>query len=629
MAIWVIKAGRGAEYEQRSLDENKVFLPIENITSDITQHEEHSRLRTAMVGYTDEGENVDGVAEIAATWAFSRRIAKGDWIVLVPDLDESPIHVGEVTSDCQYDSEDVDNLRFNRGVTWLVQDLSRTALPDDLLDVFKVSSMIFRMSRSTDVDFFELLARNDWKMPERRHSHSESLSAETLTDKGLLPSLTTMHRRAIARGVDWDVLAEQALIEQEPLRAKRLLYGIAGAVLLLVFWAAIAEIDTVTRGQGKVIPSRQLQVIGSQDGGVITEILVREGDSVQKGQLLLKLDQTRSLATLGESRAELAGLTVRAARLRAVVDDTAFQPTAKMLADASDIVSQEMHLYRSTLDELGVQQDIASQQLTQRREELSELVARESQLDTELELASRELFSTRPMIASGAVSEVEILRLEREVNKADGELKQTRAQLERVKASIAEAQGKLRGVKLEFVNEAREQLADTVNRINALTEATQGLSDRVRQTNLTSPVNGTIKQLFYNTEGGVVLPGRDIIELVPADDTLLVEVRVRPQDIAFLAPGQVANVKVTAYDFVVYGGLKGKVEQIGADTVVDEEGNAFYDVRVRTENAEFGVDKPIIPGMTVEVDILTGKRTILAYLMKPILRAHQRALSER
>jgi adhesin transport system membrane fusion protein len=300
-----------------------------------------------------------------------------------------------------------------------------------------------------------------------------------------------------------------------------------------------------------------------------------------------------------------------------------------MLADASDIVSQEMHLYRSTLDELGVQQDIASQQLTQRREELSELVARESQLDTELELASRELFSTRPMIASGAVSEVEILRLEREVNKADGELKQTRAQLERVKASIAEAQGKLRGVKLEFVNEAREQLADTVNRINALTEATQGLSDRVRQTNLTSPVNGTIKQLFYNTEGGVVLPGRDIIELVPADDTLLVEVRVRPQDIAFLAPGQVANVKVTAYDFVVYGGLKGKVEQIGADTVVDEEGNAFYDVRVRTENAEFGVDKPIIPGMTVEVDILTGKRTILAYLMKPILRAHQRALSER
>ena len=283
-----------------------------------------------------------------------------------------------------------------------------------------------------------------------------------------------MHRRAIARGVDWDVLAEQALIEQEPLRAKRLLYGIAGAVLLLVFWAAIAEIDTVTRGQGKVIPSRQLQVIGSQDGGVITEILVREGDSVQKGQLLLKLDQTRSLATLGESRAELAGSTVRAARLRAVVDDTAFQPTTKMLADAPDIVSQEMHLYRSTLDELGVQQDIASQQLTQRREELSELVARESQLDTELELASRELFTTRPMIASGAVSEVEVLRLEREVNKADGELKQTRAQLERVKASIAEAQGKLRGVKLEFVNEAREQLADTVNRINALTEATQG-----------------------------------------------------------------------------------------------------------------------------------------------------------
>ena len=399
--------------------------------------------------------------------------------------------------------------------------------------------------------------------------------------------------------------------------------------MLLVVWSAFAQIDTVTRGQGKVIPSRQVQIVGSQDGGVITEILVREGDTVSKGQLLLKLDQTRSRASLGESRAELAGLSVKAARLQAIVDGQGFEPTMEMLSESPEVVRQELRLYQSSLDELQIQEEIAKQQLTQRQEELAELQARESQLATELELADEELTRTRPMIASGAVSEVEILRLQREVNKAEGELKQTRAQIQRVTASITEAEGKLKGVRLEFLNESREQLTETVTRINALREATEGLSDRVRQTNVLSPVTGTIKQLYYNTVGGVVLPGRDIVELVPSDDTLLAEVRVRPQDIAFLAPGQVANVKVTAYDFVVYGGLKGKVEQISADTVLDEEGNAFYEVTVRTEQADFGDDKPIIPGMTVEADILTGKKTVLAYLMKPVLRAHQRALSER
>lgn len=427
----------------------------------------------------------------------------------------------------------------------------------------------------------------------------------------------------------WDLLAEQAVIEQEPLRARKLLYGICIVVVVLLAWSAFAPVDTVTRGQGKVIPSRQVQVVGSQDGGIITEILVREGDRVAKGQQLLKLDQTRSAANLGESRAELAGLSVKATRLQAMVDGAIFSPSDEMTAEAPEVVRQELLLYRSSLAELEVQEDIANQQLTQRQEELAELKARESQLATELELADEELIKTRPMIASGAVSEVEILRLQREVNKAEGELKQTRAQIERVRSAITEAADKRKGVRLEFINETREQLTETVTRINALREAAEGLSDRVRQTNVVSPVAGTIKQLYYNTVGGVVLPGRDIVELVPSDDTLLVEVRIRPQDIAFLAPGQEANVKVTAYDFVVYGGLKGRVEQISADTVVDEEGNAFYEVTVRTEQADFGADKPIIPGMTVEVDVLTGKKTVLAYLMKPVLRAHQRALSER
>jgi len=429
--------------------------------------------------------------------------------------------------------------------------------------------------------------------------------------------------------IGWELSAEQAILEQEPLRAKRLLYGIASVVILLVAWAYVAEVDTVTRGQGKVIPSRQVQILGSQDGGVITDIMVREGDLVAKGQLLIKLDPTRSNSSLGENRAQLIGLQVKAARLSALAGGVLFQPTAEMISVAPDVVKEEQQLYQSNLAELSVQQRIADQQLTQRREELNELTARESQLATEYRLADQELSGTRPMLASGAVSEVEVLRLEREVNKAKGELQQTRAQIDRVQASIVEAQEKLLGIDLEFANNAREQLTDTVTQINALSEAAAGLSDRVRQTNLVSPVAGTIKQLLFNTLGGIVLPGRDVIELIPADDTLLVEVRIRPQDIGFLAPGQEANVKVTAYDFVVYGGLEGRVEQIGADTVLDEEGNAFYEVTVRTRSADLGADKPIIPGMTVEVDVLTGKKTVLAYLLKPVLRARQRALSER
>jgi adhesin transport system membrane fusion protein len=232
-------------------------------------------------------------------------------------------------------------------------------------------------------------------------------------------------------------------------------------------------------------------------------------------------------------------------------------------------------------------------------------------------------------VASGAVSEIEILRLERQVNELSGERQQAAAQLQRIKSSITEAERKIEEVELEFVNEVRQELTDTLTRMNALEEAGTGLSDRVKQTNVRSPVNGTVKQLYYNTIGGVVLPGKEIIEVVPLDDTLLLEVRIRPKDIAFLIPGQKALVKLTAYDFVVYGGLEGTVEHIGADTVVDEEGNPFYEVNVRTKEPNLGEDKPIIPGMTVEVDILTGKKSILAYLMKPVLRAKQYALTER
>ena len=428
---------------------------------------------------------------------------------------------------------------------------------------------------------------------------------------------------------DWSELSDEAIIEQEPTHARRLVYAVFAALICLLLWSALASIDTVTRGIGKVIPSSQVQVIGSQDGGIVQEILVAEGDIVERGQVLVRLDRTRSEASLGENQAERQGLEIRALRLDALVSRRDFEPDSVMRTLAPQVVSEELKLFQTSRTQLETQELIARRQKRQREEELLELQAKRDQLVTEASLARDELDVTRPLVASGAASQVEILRLEREVNRATGELQQVRAGIRRVEASVQEASSNIETVRLEFLNETREKLAETYNRIAALSQAGAGLSDRVSDTEVTAPLAGTIKQLHYNTVGGVVLPGRDMVELVPANDTLLLEVKIKPKDIAFLAPGQEANVKFTAYDFVVYGGVEGTIEQICADTLLDSEDEPYYEVTVRTRNVDFGPEQPIIPGMTVDVDILTGRKTVLSYLMKPVLRAQQRALSER
>lgn len=447
--------------------------------------------------------------------------------------------------------------------------------------------------------------------------------------RGLLERLSAGEDAIDEPALDWQQEAHRVRVQQNPLRARALLYAVALTVVALLVWSAFAEVDEVTRGVGKVIPSRQIQIVQSQDGGVIREINVREGQLVAEGDLLVRLDQTRSESTLRENLVEKLALQVKAQRLAAVIKDTPFEPDPQLRESVPQIVAQERELHASTRNELELAREIALQQLSQRREELEEVTAREQQMGRSLELSQRELDVTRPMVASGAVSEVEILRLEREVNQLAGEQAQAQAQIARLRSAIIEAERHVDEVQVEFLNRAREDLSQTLARIQALEEAGAGLSDRVAQTHLRAPVAGTIKQLYYNTIGGVVMPGDALVDIVPLDDTLLLEVRIQPRDIAFLVPGQDAMVKFSAYDFVVHGGLDGEVEYIGADTVMDEEGNPFYKVNVRTHEASLGPDKPIIPGMTVEVDILTGKKTILAYLMKPVLRARQYALSER
>lgn len=436
-------------------------------------------------------------------------------------------------------------------------------------------------------------------------------------------------RQQLADDIDFVEDATREMIEQDARGVRAVVWVCLFLVLSLLFWASMARIDEVAKGEGKVIPASQIQIIQSLDGGIVEELHIRVGDIVEKGQLLLKVDPTRFNSSLRESEVSVTALRMKALRLDAIAEEKPFEPPPELVARDPTLAAQERRLYEARLSELEANRQIANEQAAQREQELNEARSREIQASSGYQLAAKELSMTRPLVQSGAVSSVELLRLEREVGRLLGDRDAARTQIPRLTAALAEAARKKEAVELEFRNQVRSELADTNAKLKSLTESQVGLADRVKQSELRSPVRGTVKQLFINTVGGVVQPGKDIAEIVPLEGSLLLETRILPKDIAFIHPGQDAMVKFTAYDFSVYGGMEARVEQISADTVTDDKGNAFYVVRVRTQHTTLGAARlPIIPGMVAEVDVLTGKRTVLSYLLKPVLRAKASALRE-
>lgn len=427
----------------------------------------------------------------------------------------------------------------------------------------------------------------------------------------------------------FELEADELMSRQRTHRAGLVVRAAAVVLVVLLAWAAWAEVDEVTRGDARVVPSRQLQVVQSLDGGVVAEILVREGDVVEAGQLLLRIDETRATSGVRESAAQGYALKARAARLRALAEGSGFAPPPATDDAERLTVADERRLFEARREELANLLSINRQQLTQREQELAEVQAKRSTAQRGLDLAQQELAQTRPLLATGAVSQVDILRLERDVTRGRGDVEQSAAQIARVQAAITEAQRKAQETEFGFRNEARKELADVLAKLGALNEGAVGLADRVDKAQVKSPVRGRVQRLLANTVGGVVQPGRDIVEIVPLDDALVLEARVAPKDIAFIRPGQKATVKFTAYDFSIYGGLDATVENISPDTVIDERGNAYYLVRVRTAKPSLGEKLPIIPGMTAEVDVLTGRKTVLSYLLKPVLKVREHALRER
>lgn len=413
-----------------------------------------------------------------------------------------------------------------------------------------------------------------------------------------------------------------------------LLFIIALFFVIFLSWANVATLDEVTRGDGTVIPSSQIQVVQNLEGGIVAEISVREGEVVDKNQILIRIDQTQAAAGYRESRAKYLSLLAAVARLKAEVDGTEVAFPTAILDDAPNVAADELALFASRQSGLKTDLSILRQQADQRRQELVELRARLVRLKEAYQLVSEELEIIEPLVASGVVSKVELLRLRREANSIKGDRQATRLAIPRASSALREATGRIEERKISLRTESLRELNLRSAELAVIAETITSGKDRALRADVRSPVHGTVKQILVSTVGGVIRPGQDLVEIVPLEDTLLIEARIRPADIAFLRPGQDATVKITAYDFSIYGGLKAKVENISADTIEDEQqkGKTFYRIRLRTDRSYLGTEKeplPIIPGMTASVDILTGEKTVLDYLLKPILKVRDRALRER
>jgi adhesin transport system membrane fusion protein len=404
------------------------------------------------------------------------------------------------------------------------------------------------------------------------------------------------------------------------------------AVIVFGVWAHYAVLDEVTRGQGRVVPSSKTQVIQNLEGGILAEIRVREGDIVERGDILVRIDNTAAQANYRDLRTQRYTLLATVARLEAEQEGRDIELPPEVRDNAPEVAADQTALFNARRRQLEAQTSVLQAQASQRKQEIAEMASKRKQLERSLQLARDELAITQPLVRNGVLPRIELIRIERQVADLEGELATTKLTIPRLRTAAEEAEQRVQEVVLSHRSEVSNELNETRLELNSVEETLFAGQDRVTRTEVRSPVRGTVKQIKQNTVGGVIRPGEDIIEIVPLDDSLLVEAEIRPRDIAFLRPGQESMIKIAAYDFSIYGGLKAKLENISADTIRNDEGESFYRVYLRTEKNSLthqGQALPIIPGMTATVEILTGKKSVLDYILKPILKARDQALRER
>jgi len=418
-----------------------------------------------------------------------------------------------------------------------------------------------------------------------------------------------------------------------PLSKHLLLLAITSFVVIFIVWANFAALDEVTRGDGKVIPSSDIQALQSLDAGVVEKVLVKEGDIVKAGQSLMLLDAIAASSDLGANQARYLGLLASITRLSAEAEGKGtVEFPMEVMKGAPQSVTEELNAFRANQQSMNGQRNVLEQQMSQRESELREVNTRIADTRGVISLQRQEANMVRPLVKKGSAPKMELLQLERVIKEKTAELNSYTSSVPRIRSSISEAKARIDELETNMKAQAQSELGAKLIEMNEIKERLAALQQRKGRTDLKSPVNGTIQEITVNTIGGVVRPGEDIIKIVPQDDQLIIEAKVSPKDRAFIFPGQKAVIKLTAYDFSIYGGLEGKLVDISADTIEDQEGNTFYRVKLRTDKTELvrkGEVLPITIGMVASVDILTGKKTVMQYLLKPFVKTLGKAMSER
>ena len=423
-----------------------------------------------------------------------------------------------------------------------------------------------------------------------------------------------------------------AVLEVAPTRLRVVLYFWVAAIIIFLVWANFAYIDEIARGDGEVIPSGENQMIQNLEGGIVEEILVQEGESVKKGQVLIKIDNQKSVSSYSSNEIKAEALQAQILRLKAESTGQDFVVPPDLKKRLAQFIENEKSLYNTNKQQLNSKLNALREKLAQKKQELAEAYSQRDHLESSYSMISREVRMTKPMVAKGVRSKIDFLKLQREANEIASKYDAAKKSIPRLKSAIKEVQSNIKETKLNFQSEAKTKMNEAVAELKSLQVTSTALEDQVTRTVVKSPMKGIVQKLYVHTVGGVIKPGEDIMEIVPSDETLLVKVRIKPKDIAFIYLGQRAIVKFTAYDFSIYGGLEGKVVLISPDSIKDDEGNVFYEVRIKTDKnyiGRHGKKLKIIPGMTTSVDIITGQKTVLDYILKPILKTKQYTFTER
>ncbi|RVQ64749.1 HlyD family type I secretion periplasmic adaptor subunit [Croceicoccus ponticola] len=409
--------------------------------------------------------------------------------------------------------------------------------------------------------------------------------------------------------------------------SRRLIVVSATGLFALVFWSAFAPLDDITRGQGKVIPNSKVQVVQAADPATVEQILVQNGQQVKRGELLIRLNDSESASQLGQLETETELMEARSARLQREAQGQGSG------CGPGSICAQEQRLQQVRQAAASSRQQALAAAIEQRRRDMREGEATAESLQSSLRLAQEQMNMLAPLAKQGIVPQTELLTAQREVVDVQGRLSAARQGVQRARAAISEAQAQLSSERLDFQQQALNERSELATRIAVNEQSIKGATARVSRNELRAPVDGIVNDLQVSTVGGFVSPGETIMQVVPTGDRLLVEAKIRPSDIAFIKVGDRANVKVTAFDFSIYGGLSGKVRQISPDSVYDEnERESFYLAQIETDRAFIrhrGQKLAIMPGMICEVEIITGRKSVLAYLLKPITRGLNTALTEK